>query len=91
MKSVVLSAVILAVSGMAFAEPACNVPKEKWMPEAAFKKSAAAQGYKIKTFKVNKGQCYEIYGTDKDGKKVEHWFDPATGVRVTQSTGVTDR
>jgi len=84
MKSVVLSAVVLAVSGMAFAEPSCNVPKEKWMPEATLKKQAESQGYKIKTFKVNKGLCYEIYGTDKAGKKVEHWFDPATGSRVTK-------
>lgn len=68
---------------MAMAEPACSVPKDKWMPEAQFKKQAEAQGYTIKTFKVNKGQCYEIYGM-KDGKKVEHWFDPATGARVTK-------
>ena len=34
MKSIVVSAALLAVAGMAFAEPACNVPKEKWMPEA---------------------------------------------------------
>jgi hypothetical protein len=65
------------------AEPSCNVPKDKWMPEAQFKKQAEAQGYQIKTFKVNKGQCYEIYGI-KDGKKVEHFFDPATGAPVTK-------
>jgi hypothetical protein len=29
MKSVVLSAVLLAVSGVALAGPACNAPKEK--------------------------------------------------------------
>ena len=83
MKSIVVSAALLAVAGMAFAEPACNVPKEKWMPEAQFKKQVEAQGYQIKTFKVNKGQCYEIYGI-KDGKKVEHFFDPATGAQVTK-------
>jgi hypothetical protein len=83
MKSIVVSAALLAVAGMAFAEPSCSVPKDKWMPEAQFKKQAEDQGYQIKTFKVNKGQCYEIYGV-KDGKKVEHWFDPATGARVTQ-------
>lgn len=83
MKSVVVSAVLLAVAGMAFAEPSCNVPKDKWMAEAQFKKMAEEQGYQIKTFKINKGQCFEIYGM-KDGKKVEHWFDPATGARVTQ-------
>lgn len=51
------------------------------MPEAAFKKMVEGQGYAIKTFKVNKGQCYEVYGK-KDGKNVEHWFNPETGARV---------
>ena len=83
MKSIIVSAALLSVAGLALAEPSCSVPKEKRMPEAQFRQQVEAQGYKIKTFKVNKGQCYEIYGT-KDGKKVEHWFDPATGARVTQ-------
>ena len=79
MKSLMLSAVAILVSGAALAGPACNVPKEKWLPEAGFKKDLEAQGYQIKTFKVSKGQCYEIYGFDKAGKKVEIYFDPATG------------
>ncbi len=83
MKSMILTAVMLAAAGAAMAEPACNAPKEKWMPEAQFKKQVEGQGYQIKTFKVNKGQCYEIYGI-KDGKKVEHFFDPATGAQVTK-------
>ncbi len=79
MKSLMLSAVAVLVSGAALAGPACNVPKEKWLPEAGFKKDLEAQGYQIKTFKVSKGQCYEIYGFDKAGQKVEIYFDPATG------------
>lgn len=78
MKSMVLSLALVAVSGVALAGPACNAPKEKWMPEASFKKGLEEQGYKIKTFKVSKGQCYEIYGFDKAGKKVEIYFDPVT-------------
>lgn len=66
----------------AFAEPSCNVPKDKWMKEADFKAKAEAEGYKIKRFKVNKGQCYEIYGTDKAGKKTEAWFNPETGASL---------
>ena len=31
-----------------------------------------------KTFKVSSGQCYEIYGFDKDGKKVAIYFNPET-------------
>jgi hypothetical protein len=83
MKSIVLTAVMLAAASVAMAEPACSAPKDKWMPEAQFKKQVEGQGYQIKTFKVNKGQCYEIYGI-KDGKKVEHFFDPATGAQVTK-------
>jgi hypothetical protein len=48
------------------------------MPEATFKSQLEQQGYKIKTFKVSGGQCYEIYGFDKAGKKVEIYFDPVT-------------
>ena len=52
------------------------------MKEADFKAKAEAEGYKIKRFKVNKGQCYEIYGTDKAGKKTEAWFNPETGASL---------
>ena len=83
MKSFVVAAALISVAGLAMAEPSCSVPKEKWMPEAAFKKNVEAKGYAIKTFKVNKGQCYEVYGK-KDGKNVEHWFNPETGEQVTK-------
>lgn len=79
MKSLVLSALLIAVAGTAMASPTCTAPKEKWQPEATFKQGLEAQGYQIKTFKVTKGQCYEIYGTDKAGKKVEIYFDPVSG------------
>ena len=47
---------------------------------------AEAEGYRIKTFKINKGQCYEIYGT-KDGKKTEAWFNPETGASLGAKSG----
>lgn len=37
------------------------------------------QTYKIKLFKTTGGNCYEIYGWDKAGKKVEIYFNPVTG------------
>lgn len=75
------TALSFAATG-ALAEPKCDVPKDKWMKEADFKAKAEAEGFKIKTFKVNKGQCYEIYGTDKDGRKIEAWFNPETGASL---------
>jgi hypothetical protein len=49
------------------------------MKETDFKKNMENQGYKIKTLKVTNG-CYEIYGHDKDGKRIEMSFNPVTGV-----------
>lgn len=76
-----LAATVLAVLGAttAFAGPTCSVAKERWMKESDFKAQLEKQGYQIKTFKVSSGKCYEIYGFDKAGKKVEIYFDPATG------------
>lgn len=73
-----LAAFIFVASNAAVAGPACNAPQEQWMPEATFKKGLEDQGYQIKNFKVSKGRCYEIYGFDKAGKKVEIYFDPVT-------------
>ena len=78
MKSLLILPVIIAISTAALAEPTCSAPKDKWMKQADFKNAIETQGYKVKTLKVTNG-CYEIYGYDKKGKRVELSFDPATG------------
>lgn len=50
-------------------------PKEKWIKVEDFKKQMEKEGYKIRKFK-QPGTCYEIYGTDKEGNKVEIYFNP---------------
>ncbi len=82
MKKLLASILIALAATSAIAGPTCTVPKDKWMKEADLKARLEAQGYQIKTFKVSKGQCYEIYGFDKDGKKVEIYFDPQTGAVI---------
>ncbi|HET9579732.1 MAG TPA: PepSY domain-containing protein [Usitatibacter sp.] len=77
-----IAAVAAFAAANAFAGPACNVPEAKWMKETEFKSRMQAQGYQVKTFKVSKGKCYEIYGFDKEGRKVEIYFDPATGAEL---------
>jgi hypothetical protein len=76
-KLIALTAALLTATG-AMAGPACSAPQDTWMKEADFKTKIEAQGYTIKTFKVSGGKCYEIYGFDKAGKKVEIYFDPVT-------------
>lgn len=78
-----LASLLLALAATsAMAGPTCNAPEDKWMKEADFKARIESQGYQIKTFKVSKGQCYEIYGFDKAGQKVEIYFDPQTAAVV---------
>ncbi|WP_263772609.1 PepSY domain-containing protein [Propionivibrio soli] len=78
MKKLFVMLAAVGIAGSAIAGPKCDVPKEKWMKESDFKSHVESQGYKIKTFKVSSGKCYEIYGFDKDGKKVEIYFNPET-------------
>lgn len=69
-------------SGVAQAAKNCtDEPKEKWMSVEAFKQQAEAEGYKIRKFK-QPGTCYEIYGTDKEGRDVEIYFNPVDGAIV---------
>lgn len=69
----------------AWAGPTCTQEaKEKWMTEAAMQDKIKADGYVIDKFKVTKGNCYEIYGKDKNGKKVEIYFNPVDGSIVKQ-------
>ncbi len=79
MKSLLLLSTLLAFAGIAQAKKSCtDQPKDKWMTEEAFKTKVEAEGYKISKFK-QPGTCYEIYGTDKAGKKVEIYFNPVDG------------
>ncbi len=76
MKKKLIIAAIIGLTGTAHARKSCtDQPKEKWMSEEAFKTKVEGQGFKIRKFK-QPGTCYEIYGTNKDGKKVEIYFNP---------------
>lgn len=84
MKTIATAALLILASAAAVAGPTCKAPKESWMKESDFKARLEKDGYRIKTFKVTKGECYEIYGVDKAGKKVEIYFDPATAAILEQ-------
>lgn len=75
---IIFSTLLSGVCGVAFAGAKCTAhPKEEWIKETDAKAKLEAQGYKIKKFKVD-GQCYEIYGHNQEGKKVEIYFDTKT-------------
>jgi hypothetical protein len=77
-------AVVVLALGMvgspAFAEPKCTTePRDKWISEIEMKAKITNLGYQAKVFKVTKGNCYEIYGLDRAGKRIEIYFNPVTG------------
>ena len=78
MKTIILFAALALTTGVAAASANClKYPKSEWMSEADAKAKIEAQGYKIRKFKVD-GNCYEIYGTNKQGKKAEIYYDAKT-------------
>lgn len=79
MKTKLMIATFVALAATAHAKKNCtNEPKSKWMSEEAFKKKVQEQGYTIRKFK-QPGTCYEIYGSNKEGKNVEIYFNPVDG------------
>jgi len=73
-----IAVVLLLACAPAFAAANClKYPKAEWMPEAQAKAKIESMGYKIRKFKVD-GNCYEIYGHNKEGKKAEVYFDAKT-------------
>ncbi|WP_349571291.1 PepSY domain-containing protein [Azotobacter salinestris] len=84
MRKIVLLTLALA-SPLAFAGPQCTeADKAQWQDQEKFQEQLKAQGYEIKKFKVTDGNCYEIYGHDKDKRKVEIYFDPVSGKAVKE-------
>lgn len=77
LRTPLLLAVALASTYAAASADCPAYPKQEWMKEADARAKLVEAGYKIKTFKVS-GNCYEMYGHDKAGKKVEIYFDAKT-------------
>jgi len=78
-----IALMLLIGSSTAFAATQCTTAdKSPWQDQAKFQAQLKEQGYKINKFKVTKGNCYEIYGLDKDGRKVEIYHDPVSGKAV---------
>jgi len=51
--------------------------KESWQPQEKLEKSLSDKGWKVRRIKVD-GGCYEVYGLNEKGEKVEAYFHPET-------------
>ena len=77
MKRFALSVLLASVAGIGSAAAAetCSVLQAEWQPKEVLQQKLEAEGWKIKTIKIDQG-CYEVYGTDGAGKRMETYFDP---------------
>lgn len=75
---------LLLASGAAFAHGnvKCNeYPKAEWKPHTDLQRKLQSEGWEIRRMEQTP-TCYEVYGKDPAGKRVEAFFDPKTFERV---------
>ena len=73
-----LLALALGVAALpALADDDCDAPVSRWQSQEAVRKMAARQGWQIQRLKIDDG-CYEIRGTDKQGREFKAKIDPET-------------
>lgn len=80
MKKLAIAALLSLSAAPLFAEPACTpgaTTKPVWESMKAFEEAGGV----VKSFKINDGACFEIYGTVGD-KNYEVFFDPNTGLEL---------
>ena len=75
-----IAAAALAIGSPAFAtgKMTCNAGPEKgWQTQKVLQDTLIKQGWQVRKSKVD-GGCYEVYGTDPQGNRVEAYFHPVT-------------
>ena len=70
----VLAASTAHATGLATCE---SGPKSAWKSTEALEKQLTERGWKVRRIKED-GGCYEVYGLDEKGQRVEAYFHPLT-------------
>ena len=79
MNKMLTTFVFLAVlpAGAALADDDCFVPMADWQPRDAVARLADENGWTVRRIKIDDG-CYEIDGSDAEGRRVEVKVHPGT-------------
>ena len=72
-----LTAAFLISAGVAQADTRCAVPMTDWQPRDAVARLAQEKGWTVRRIKIDDG-CYEIKGTDAQGRRIEAKIHPGT-------------
>lgn len=63
-----------------------NASQDKWMSKETFTEKMKKDGLEVRRIKIE-GSCYEVYGIDAKGAKIERLFNPETGAVVGDEAG----
>lgn len=73
----ILTMVAALPAGRSMADDDCFVPMADWKPREAVAKMAADLEWTVRRIKIDDG-CYEIIGTDAEGRQIEATVNPST-------------
>ena len=73
----ILTFLAVLPAGAALADDDCFVPMTDWQPRDAVAELARKNGWTVRRIKVDDG-CYEIVGSDSDGRQIEVTVHPST-------------
>ena len=79
LQTIALAAVLLSISAVqATGRATCESgPPSGWQPIAKLEKVLAEAKWQVRRIKVD-GGCYEVYGFNEKGERVEAYFHPVT-------------
>ena len=72
-----LSIALVASPAAATGKMSCDAPQKQWKSMAKLQADLVKQGWQVRKAKVD-GGCYEVYGTDPQGNRVEAYFHPVS-------------
>lgn len=72
---------LAAGNALAHGDFKCDVPKAEWKPQMELQRKLIDEGWKVRQVKTDNG-CYEVYGFDAKGKRMEVYFNPKTFEKI---------
>ena len=72
-----LTIALAASPAAATGKMTCDAPAKQWKSMAKLQADLVKQGWQVRKAKVD-GGCYEVYGTDPQGNRVEAYFHPVS-------------
>ena len=73
----ILTFLVVLPAGAALADDDCFVPMSDWQPREEVARLAAENGWTVRRIKIDDG-CYQIDGSDAEGRPIEVTVHPET-------------